>query len=257
MKRLKKWLALGLVTVMAVSVFAGCGSSSDTESSSSSDSDVLVMATAPDFPPYEYIEGSDCAGIDVEIAQAIADKLGKTLEIEEAEFGSIIAGVTTGKYDMGMSGITVTEDRKESVNFSDPYTTAIQSIIVTEDSAITSVDDLSSETLIGVQQDTTGDIYATDDYGTDAVVRYKTGADAVQAVLTGKVDCVIIDNQPAKNFVEANEGLKILETAYVEEEYAIALNKDDEELLEQVNNALNELKQDGTIDEIVAKYITD
>ena len=249
---MKKVISLLLAAVLAIGLFAGCGSNS---SSSSEDSNKLIMATNANFPPYEYMEGDEYLGIDVEIAQAIAEKLGMELEIQNVEFGSIIGGVQSGKFDMGMAGMTVTDERKESVNFSDTYATAIQVVIVKEDSDIQSIDDIGADTLIGVQQDTTGHIYAEDDYGTDAVTAYKNGADAVQALITDKVNCVIIDSEPAKNFVAANEGLKILDSAYAEEEYAIAINKDNEELLEQINNALTELTNDGTIDEIVGKYI--
>jgi polar amino acid transport system substrate-binding protein len=230
----------------------GCGTSSD--GAAAAGSDTLVMATNAAFPPYEYVENGEYVGIDVEIAQAIAKELGMELEIKDVEFGSIVAGVQSGKYSMGMAGMTVTEDRKKSVNFSDTYATAVQSIIVPEGSAIASVDDLSSDIKIGVQQDTTGDIYASDEYG-DAVVRYKNGADAVQALVSGKVDCVIIDNEPAKSFVAANTGLQILDSAYAEEEYAICVSKENEELLGQINEALAKLQADGTIDTIVSKYI--
>ena len=248
--KMKKLLAATAITALALSMFAGCGSKSESASG-----DTLTMATNAAFPPYEYVESDEYKGIDVEIAQALADKLGMTLEIKDVEFGSIIAGVQSGKFDMGMAGMTITDKRKKSVDFSDTYATGIQSVIVTEDSDITSVDDISESSKIGVQQDTTGDIYASDDYGDDAVVRYKTGADAVQALVSGKVDCVIIDNEPAKAYVEANTGLKILDTSYVEEEYAICVQKGNDELLDKINTALQELKDDGTIDEIVGKYI--
>ena len=178
-----------------------------------------------------------------------------TLEIQDVEFGSIVGGVQSGKFDIGMAGLTVTDERKQSVNFSNTYATAKQVVIVTEGSSIASVDDLSEKTRIGVQQDTTGDIYTTDDYGEDAITRYNKGADAVQALVAGKVDCVVIDSEPAKAFVEANDGLKILDTEYVEEEYAICVAKDNDELLNQINDALDKLKSNGTIDKIVAKYI--
>ncbi len=249
----KKILSIALVGVMALGLMTACGSSS----SSSSDSDTLIMATNATFPPYESVDGEDIVGIDVDIANAIAEKLGKTLQIEDVDFDSIVAGVQQGKYDFGMAGMTVTEERKQNVNFSDPYANAVQSVIVTEDSAITTVDDITSDTKIGVQQGTTGDIYASDDYGEDAVTKYKSGPDAVQALLTGKVDCVIIDNEPAKAYVEANDGLKILDTAYAEEEYAIAIAKDNTELLDEINAALQELKDDGTIDSIIANYISE
>ncbi len=223
---------------------------------------VLVMATNAAFPPYEFVEGGDYAGIDVEIAEKIAEKLGMTLEIKDVEFGSIVGGVETGKFDMGMAGMTVTEDRLQSVNFSTSYATGIQVVIVAEDSAITSLDDLKGDGSMkfGVQQDTTGDIYASDTaenggYGEENVVRYKTGADAVQALKTGKVDAVIIDNEPAKSFVAANEGLKILDAEWAVEDYAIAIAKENTALLSAVNGALAALEADGTIDAIIAKYI--
>ena len=166
---------------------------------------VLIMATNATFPPYEYVEGEDATilGIDAELAALIAEKLGLTLRIENVEFDSIIGGVQTGKYDMGMAGMTVTEERLQNVNFSTPYTTAVQSVIVKGDSAITSIDDIVGDgsMKIGVQQGTTGAIYAEDDYGAENIINYKNGPDAVQALLSGKVDCVIIDNEPAKAYV--------------------------------------------------------
>ena len=275
---MKKVLALVLAALMVFALVA-CGTSnsnetttaangessapaSESESTASGDKKTLVMATNATFPPYEYKDGDNFAGIDVEVAQKIAEKLGMELEIQDVEFGSIIAGVQTGKYDIGMAGITVTEERKESVNFSDTYATAKQVVIVKEDGSIKSLDDLKGDGSMkfGVQQDTTGDIFASDTvekggYGAENVTRYKSGADAVQALKTGKVDAVIIDNEPAKNFVESNEGLKILDGTWVEESYAIAIGKDNTELLEKVNAALKELTADGTIQAIVDKYI--
>ena len=248
MKNMKRRLSAAAVFVLAGSMLAGCGSSS-------SDENTLVMATNATFPPYEYVEGDEIVGIDPEIAAAIAEELGMELQIEDVEFDSIVAGVASGKYDMGMAGMTVDPERLESVNFSDSYATGIQSIIVKEGSPIQSVDDLSSSTKIGVQQGTTGAQYAADDYGQDAVVNFNKGADAVQALVTDKVDCVIIDNEPAKSFVEANPGLKILDTEYAVEDYAICVAKDNDELLDKINDALAKLKKDGTLDEIINKYI--
>ncbi len=262
MKKLTKVAAILMALALIVTSFAACSGSKDTETSttpdSSASSDTLIMATNANFPPYEYKDGDKIVGIDPEVAQLIADKLGKKLVIEDVEFGSIIAGVQTGKFDMGMAGMTVTPDREKSVNFTDSYATGIQSVIVTADSAIKSLDDLKGDGSMkfGVQQDTTGDIYTTDDYGEDAVIRYNKGADAIQALLTGKVDCVVIDSEPAKEFVAANDGLKILDTEYVEEEYAICVAKDNDELLNQINDVLDKLKSNGKIDEIVNKYIS-
>ncbi len=220
--------------------------------------DTLTMGTNANFPPYEYYENKEIVGIDAEIAAAIADKLGMELDIKDIAFDAIIPSVTEGKVDFGMAGMTVTPERLQSVNFSETYAIGIQAIIVKEDSEITSVDDLGADGAtwkIGVQTATTGDIYCTDDYGEERVDRYTNGADAVEALKTGKVDCVIIDNEPAKAFVAANEGLKILDTKYTEEEYAICVALENTELLEKINGALKELIEEGKVDEIIAKYI--
>ena len=193
-----------------------------------------------------------------EIAAAIAEKLGMELKIEDMEFKAIIPAVTTGKIDFGMAGMTVTEERLQSVNFSETYATGIQAIIVKEGSEIKSVDDLYAEGAtwkVGVQDATTGDIYCTDDFGEDRVSKFPVGADAVEALKTGKVDCVIIDNEPAKAYVAANEGLTILDTQYAVEDYAIAVALENTELLEKINGALKELIDDGTVKTIIEKYI--
>ena len=222
---------------------------------------VLTMATNAAFPPYEYIEGGEIVGIDAEIAGAIAEKLGLEVQIEDMEFDAIIEAVKSGKADIGLAGMTVTPDRAEEVNFTASYATGVQVVIVTEDSAITSVDDLFAEgasNVIGVQRNTTGDLYTTwdlEDAGLATIDRYSKGAEAVQALKTGKVDCVVIDNEPAKAFVDAVEGLKILETEYVLEDYAAAMSYDNEALYTAVNAALEELIADGTVKTIVEKYI--
>ena len=182
-----------------------------------------------------------------------------TLEIVDIEFGAIIAGVQSGKYDMGMAGMTVTEERLESVNFSTTYATGVQVIIVPQGSEIKSFDDIKAgEYKVGVQLSTTGDIYATDDLADSKseVVEYETGNDAVAALASKKVDAVIIDNEPAKSYVAANDGLVILDTDYVTEEYAICVAKENTELLDKINAALKDLIADGTVKKIVDKYIT-
>lgn len=216
---------------------------------------VLTMGTNAAFPPYEYYEGDTVVGIDAEIAQAIAEKLGLTLEIVDMDFNSIITAVQSGKVDVGIAGMTVEPDRLENVDFTDSYATGVQVVIVTEDSEIASVDDLEGK-LIGTQEGTTGWSYCSEDYGDDMVIPYTNGATAVQALLDGKVDCVVIDQQPALSFVEANEGLKILETEYAVEDYAIAVSKDNTALRDAINTALNELIEDGTVQGILDKYIT-
>ena len=249
----KRILSIALVAVLAATLACACGKKEST--GMTVNDGVLTMATNAYFPPYEYYEGEEIVGIDAEIAKAVADKLGLELKIEDMEFDSIITAVQTGKVDMGLAGMTVTDERKQSVNFSDTYATGIQVVIVTEDSDIASVDDLEGKK-IGVQLSTTGDIYASDDYGEDFVEQYNKGADAVMALKQGKVDAVIIDNEPAKSFVAANEGLKILDTEYVTEDYAACINKENAELLDAVNGALAELKKDGTLQSILDKYIT-
>lgn len=253
---MKKFLAIVLAAIMICVSFVACSSKTDDKSNNDSQQATLTLATNAEFPPYEYKEGDEVIGIDAEVAKAIADKLGMKLEIVDTKFDAIIPGVQSGKYDMGMAGMTVTPEREESVAFSDSYATGIQSIIVKEGSDIKSVDDLSSEKKIGVQLGTTGDIYASDDFGAEAVAQYDKGADAVQALIAGKVDCVIIDNEPAKAFVAANTGLKILETSYAEEDYAICFAKDNTELQTKVNDALKKLIDNGTVKTIVDKYIS-
>lgn len=220
--------------------------------------DTLTMGTNAAFPPYEMVEGGEVVGIDAEIAAAIAEKLGMDLEIQDMDFDAIIPAVTTGKIMIGMAGMTVTEERLQSVNFSESYATGIQAVIVKEDSAIASVDDLLADGATwkaGVQEATTGDIYCTGDMGDERVLKFKKGADAVEALKTGKVDCVVIDNEPAKAFVASNEGLKILDTQYAVEDYAIAVALENTELLDKINTALKELIDDGTVKSIVEKYI--
>ena len=218
------------------------------------DDNVLVMATNAEFPPYEYREGDEIEGIDAEIAALIADKLGMELQIEDMAFDSVLAAVQSGKADIAMAGITVDPDREMIVSFTDTYAKATQMVIVKEDSEIASVDDLEGKT-IGVQLGTTGDLYA-EDVKDATVERYSKGFEAVQAMIQGKIDAVIIDGEPAKVFVEQNEGIKLLDEAFTEEEYAIAIAKDNEELLEKVNTALNELKEEGAFQEVVDKYIS-
>ncbi len=262
--KMKKLAAVALAVVMSVSMLAGCGSSNDKKSASTSANGtatvktakdgVLTMATNATFPPYESYEGNDIVGIDADIAKAIADKLGLKLEIQDMEFNSIITAVQSGKADLGLAGMTVTDERKQSVDFTDSYATGIQSVIVKEGSSIKSIDDLKGKK-IGVQLATTGDIYAKDDFGEENVEEYNKGADAVMALTSGKIDAVIIDNQPAKSFVETTDGLQILDTDYVQEDYAAAIQKGNTDLLNAVNGALKELKEDGTIQKILDKYI--
>ena len=244
---MKKIISLIIASLMLITLCCGFASCNK-------DENVLVMATNAAFPPYEYLEGDKFVGIDVEIAQAIADKLGMELVIEDMEFNSIISYVNANDNAFGMAGMTVTEDRKKTVDFTTSYAKGIQSVIVKADSDIKSIDDLAGKK-IGVQLSTTGDIYATDDFGTERVSQYSKGNEAVAALLGGDIDCVIIDNEPAKAFVAANKGLKILETEYAVEDYAAAISKENKQLQEDFNKALKELKDSGKVAEIIEKYI--
>ena len=215
----------------------------------------LTMATNATFPPYEMTTDSgDIAGIDIDTAKAIAEKLGLELQVDDMDFDAALLSVQQGKADMVMAGVTVTDERKAVMDFSDSYATGIQSIIVPNGSDIASPDDLAGKK-IGTQRGTTGYIYCSDDFGDDAVVAYDSGLTAVQALNNGQVDAVVIDNAPAKEYVAANPGLKVLDTSYAEEDYAIGMAKGSS-LEAAVNAALEELKADGTLQAIVDKYIT-
>lgn len=243
----KKMFAISLAACMAFAL-AACSSKEDSKK-------VLVMATNAEFPPYEFHEGGEIVGIDVEIARAIATEMGMDFKIEDMAFESIIPAVQSGKADFGAAGMTVDETRLKSVDFSDTYAKATQVIIVKEGSEIQGPSDLSGKK-IGVQLGTTGDLYATDEFGDDAVERYNKGFEAVQSLQQGKIDAVIIDGEPAKAFVAESEGLIILDESYTDEEYAIAIKKGNQELLDGVNAALAKLKESGELQAIVDKYIT-
>ena len=215
----------------------------------------LTMATNATFPPYEMTtDAGTIEGIDVDTAQAIAEKLGRELQIDDMDFDAALLVVQQGKADIIMAGVTVPDERKAVMDFSDSYATGIQSIIVPKGSDIATPDDLAGKK-IGTQRGTTGYIYCSDDFGDENVVAYDDGLTAVQALNNGQVDAVVIDNAPAKEFVAANPGLVILDTSYAEEDYAIGMAKGSA-LEDAINATLEELKADGTLQSIVDKYIT-
>ena len=270
---MKKLLALLLAITMVLSL-AACASSGNEENKGSEPVETttepqkaapktleegkLIMATNAYFPPYEYYEGDKIIGIDAEIAEAIANELGLELVINDMEFDSIITSVKGGAADFGLAGMTITDERLEEVDFSISYASGVQAIVVKEGSSIKSVDDLYADGAaykVGVQLGTTGDIYATDDFGDELVTQYSKGNEAIVALLGGDIDCVIIDNEPAKAFVANNEGLTILETSYADEDYAACISKENTELKDAIDAAILKLTEDGTIDGIVAKYI--
>jgi ABC-type amino acid transport substrate-binding protein len=276
MKKLKVIIAFALVLSL-VFAFGACGQKapeqspepqqSETQQSEASEQPaeqpsgeadgVLIWATNAQFPPYEYYEGDNVVGIDADVIALIAEKLGMTAQVEDMEFDSVIPAVQSGKVDVGMAGLTVTDERKQAVSFTAPYATGKQVIIVKEDSPIADAAGLEGKT-IGVQLSTTGDLYITWDLvdeGLASIERYNKGADAVQALVQGKIDAVVIDNEPAKVCVAQNEGLKILETEYITENYAIAVSKDNTELLSKIDAALKELIDSGEVQKIIDKYI--
>ena len=215
----------------------------------------LIMSTNAAFPPYEMTtDDGGFEGIDVEIAQAIAEKLGLELQIDDMDFTAALEAVQAGMSDMAMAGITVNEERLAVMDFSDTYATGVQVVIVKEDSDVT-LDNLG-EQLIGVQNGTTGWQFCSDDFGDDHVAAFDNGITAVQALVNDQVDCVVIDQGPAEVFVSENPGLTILETEYAIEDYAIGVNKGNTALLDAINGALAELQEDGTIQSIIDKYIS-
>ena len=283
---MKKVFAFALTVLMVMSMFAGCGSNAATATTAAPATEApaaettaaatetaeaaaelktveagkLIMSTNASFPPYEMVaDDGSFEGIDVEIAGAIAEKLGLELVVDDMDFDAALLAVQQNKSDIVMAGVSVTEDRLLVMNFSDSYATGVQTVIVKEGSDVT-MDNLG-EKMIGCQRGTTGYIYASDSpenggYGEDHVTAFDNGASAVQALLNGQVDCVIIDDAPAKEFVAANPGLTTLDGAWVEEEYAIGMNKDNTALLDAVNQALAELTADGTVQAIIDKYIS-
>ena len=277
---MKKIIAFSLVLVMVLGLFAACGSTAENNTNNENagtnenaganegtatekltlEEGKLIMSTNASFPPYEMTtDDGGFAGIDVEIAEAIAEKLGLELEILDMDFDAALLAVNEGKSDIVMAGVSVNEDRKLVMDFSDSYATGVQVVIVKEGSDVT-MDNLG-EKMIGAQRGTTGYIYASDTpenggYGEDHVVAYDNGASAVQALMNGQVDCVIIDNAPAKEYVKANPGLALLDGEWVTENYAIGCNKGNTKLVEAINKALAELIEDGTVQAIVDKYIT-
>ena len=255
---MKKLIALALALTFVFS-FAACSkapaaTADGNEAKSEFAGQTLVMGSSCDFPPYEFVnDDGTYAGIDIDIATAVCEKLGAKLEVKDMDFNGIIAAVENKAVSFGMSGLTINDERKESVYFSTPYETAVQAILVLEDSKVASKDDLEGAK-IGVQEGTTGADYCIEDFGQENVNEYKKYSLAIEALQKGMVDCVVVDGPVAKQFAAEIDGLKVLDTAYAEEEYAVAFNKADTALLEAFNAALAELEADGTIQVIYDKY---
>ena len=258
MKMMKKLAAALLAMTMALALCACSGKSAGV---TTVEEGKLHMSTNAAFPPYEMTrDDGGFEGIDVEVAEAIAKKLGLELVVDDMGFTAALMAVQNGESDIAMAAITVKPDRLEVMDFTDSYATGVQVVVVKEDSPIQTLDDLGSARMIGCQADTTGYFYCSDTpenggYGEDHVTAYDTGALAIMDLVAGTIDAVVIDNGPAQAYVAANPGLKILDTEYAVEDYAIAVKKGNTALLDAVNKALAELKADGTFQGIVDKYI--
>ncbi len=279
---MKKILAMAMAVVMALGLSA-CGGSNSAASSSAAGSvsgsasgsvsngdpafttvtpGKLTMSTNASFPPYEMVaDDGSFEGIDIEVAGAIAQKLGLELQVDDMGFDACLQAAQTGKSDIVMAGVTVTEERQAVMDFSNTYANGVQVVIVKEGSPIQTVDDLANANMIGCQMGTTGYIYCSDTpenggFGEDHVTPYDDGAAAVQALMNGQIDAVVIDNMPAQEYVAANPGLKILDGEFTNEDYAIGVAKGNTALLDAINGALEELTNDGTIQSIVDKYIS-
>lgn len=255
---MKKYLKAVVATMVVGAMMLAVGCSKPAEEPAAeepaAEGGKLVMATNAEFPPYEFYENQEIVGIDVEIMKAVAESMGMELQIEDMAFDSIIPALSSGKAQIGAAGMTVTEDRLVNVDFSDTYVTASQAILVKADNADIANADALTGKVIGVQLGTTGDLYASD--VTESVERFNKGFEAVQALAQGKIDAVVIDDQVAKALAADNADVKVLAEPFTTEEYAIAVKKGDTELLEKINAALADLKEKGTLDEIVGKYIS-
>lgn len=241
-----KKLILCILMIIVSTEVLGCSTSND---------DTIHVATNAYFKPYEYYDGDEIKGIDIDIVTEIGRRLNKEIIIDDMDFDVILPAVTSGKCEMAAAAMTVTDERKHIVNFTDSYTTSVQKIIVHKDSDINNIDDLVNKQ-IGVQAGTTGCLYAKDDFGQSNVQEYNKLYELVKALNNNKIDAIIIDEEPAKSALNDNNNIKILDTSYAEEEYAIAIAKDNTELYQMINVTLQEMKNDGTIDNIISKYIT-
>lgn len=245
---MKKLLVILLVVAFCAVLVCSC-SAQDSVLDSIKEKGELVMLTNAAFPPYEYLgSGNEVAGVDRDICQAIADEIGVELKVVDMDFDGLLTALAAGKGDIVAAGLTVTDERKESVDFSNTYANATQYIIVQEGNAdIASVDDLTGKT-VGVQLGTTGDIYMED---IDAEVKqYKSGLEASMDLMNGKLDAVVLDKMPAENIVAANDGLTLVDSsAFGDEFYALAVAKGQEDLLEVINKVVDELYENGTVDE--------
>ncbi|MCW3491047.1 basic amino acid ABC transporter substrate-binding protein [Dethiobacter alkaliphilus] len=260
-----KWLALCFVLVLALGVLAGCGNNeaNNNENNNGNDNgepaEALIMGTNAEFAPFEFInDDNEYDGFDVDMAKMIADELGMELEIDNMAFDGLISAVLSERVDMAVAAMTITEERQEEVNFSDPYINAGQVIVVLEDNdEIQSVEDLQDGKSVAVQLGTTGDIEASRIVDDSNIVRLQQINAAFMELETGRVDAVIVDNPVAQRYINTMGSLKMVGEPLTEEYYGIAVNKDNTDLLEQINQALANIKEDGRFDELIVKWFAD
>lgn len=251
---MKKLISIVLSVLMLFNLFA-CNNNTTSANKEESGKRTLIMCTNAEFPPYEYHDGNEIVGIDIDIIKAIGEMKGFNVEIQDIAFDATIPAVMSNKADFAMSGMTVTEDRLKNVDFTHTYQTAIQSVVVAPNSDINALEDLQGKK-IGVIEGYTGDLYATEEFGESNIERYHKNTDGFQALKSGRIDAFIIDDQVAIALVKENGGdFKILDSAYATEEYAIAVKKGNTEILNMLNEAIDEMKNSGELQRIIDKYI--
>ena len=233
-----------LLFICGLFILTGCGKRNSNE---------LIMVTEAGFAPYEYYENSEVVGVDVDIARDIAKEMGKTLVIKDIAFDSIINEVKTGKADFGAAGISYSEERAKNVDFSINYAVSKQVVIVKNDSSITDINSIGNKK-IAVQLGSVADTFVTDEYDEATIVRQKKYLAAIEDLKVGKVDCVVMDELPAKEIVNSNTGIKILNGALTNDSYGMVVKKGNKELLEVINKVLNRLSSDGSIDRYIIAH---
>ena len=233
-----------LLFICGLFILTGCGKRNSNE---------LIMVTEAGFAPYEYYENSEVVGVDVDIAREIAKEMGKTLAIKDIAFDSIINEVKTGKADFGAAGISYSEERAKNVDFSINYAVSKQVVIVKNDSSITDINSIGNKK-IAVQLGSVADTFVTDEYDQATIVRQKKYLAAIEDLKVGKVDCVVMDELPAKEIVNSNTGIKILNGALTNDSYGMVVKKGNKELLKVINKVLNRLSSDGSIDRYIIAH---
>jgi len=241
----KKLVSIIVVSVMAATLFAGCGSKNE---------DTLIVGTEAGFAPYEYMEGDKVVGIDMDIAQAIADSMGKELVIKNMDFDGALLAVQNGTVDFVAAGVSVNEERKEVMDFSIDYVDSTEVVVINNVTpTVASVEDLAGK-IVGVQQGNIADFYVEANIEAKEIKRYTKFAQAAEDLKNGKIDCIVMDLFPAEELVAANTELAILDGALFEDKYAIAVKKGNSELLDEIDTTIQKLKDDGKIEEFYENH---